>query len=117
MTPAHKLKRLAFCIWMLEEYSLTIPRPFFKTMDNFIHIDEKWFYMSRENNNYYLLPEESRPLRTVPNKNDIGKVMFLTAVAKPRYGEGGVVTFDGKIGTWAFVEETPAQKNSKNRDK
>jgi hypothetical protein len=43
--------------------------------------------------------------------------MFLTAVAKPRYGEGGVVTFDGKIGTWAFVKETPALKKSKNRDK
>jgi hypothetical protein len=51
------------------------------------------------------------------NKNSIGKVMFLTAVAKPRYGEGGVVTFDGKIGTWAFVKETPAIKKSKRRPK
>jgi len=53
----------------------------------------------------------------MPNTNSIGKVMFLTAVARPRYGDGGVVTFDGKIGIWAFVKETPATKNSRNRDK
>jgi hypothetical protein len=89
----------------------------FKDMDNFVHIDEKWFDMTRVNNSYYLLPEEPKPLRTVKNKNSIGKVMFLAAVAKPRYGEGGVVTFDGKIGTWAFVKETPAPKKSKLRPK
>jgi hypothetical protein len=43
--------------------------------------------------------------------------MFLTAVANPRYNKKGEPTFDGKIGTWAFVEETPAKKNSKHRDK
>uniref|UniRef100_A0ACD5XP25 Uncharacterized protein n=1 Tax=Avena sativa TaxID=4498 RepID=A0ACD5XP25_AVESA len=117
ITPANKLKRLEFCVSMLDEDQLTTPRPFFKKMDNIVHIDEKWFYMTKENNNYYLLPDEPRPFRTVQNKNNIGKVMFLTAVAKPRYNEVGEVTFDGKIGTWAFVQETPAQKNSKNRDK
>lgn len=95
---------------MLDDDGLTTPCPFFKKMDNVVHIDEKWFYMTRISNNYYLLPGEPRPLRTVQNKNSIGKVMFLTAVAKPRFGEGGEVTFDGKIGTWAFVEETPAKK-------
>uniref|UniRef100_A0ACD6AN72 Uncharacterized protein n=1 Tax=Avena sativa TaxID=4498 RepID=A0ACD6AN72_AVESA len=117
ITPANKLKRLEFCVSMLDEDQLTTPRPFFKKMDNIVHIDEKWFYMIKENNNYYLLPDEPRPFRTVQNKNNIGKVMFLTAVAKPRYNEVGEVTFDGKIGTWAFVQETPAQKNSKNRNK
>jgi hypothetical protein len=68
--------------------------------------------MTKQNNNYYLLPEEPRPLRTVQNKNNIGKVMFLTAVANPRYNEKGEPTFDRKIGTWAFVEETPAKKTA-----
>jgi hypothetical protein len=40
--------------------------------------------------------------RKIPCKlyttNSIGKVMFLTAVAKPRYDEQGKETFDGKIG-------------------
>jgi hypothetical protein len=44
-------------------------------------------------------------------------VMFLTAVAKPRYNEKKEVTFDEKIGIWAFVKETAAKYNSKNRVK
>ena len=84
-------------------------------MDDIVHLDEKWFYMTRENNTYYLLPGEPPPLRSMTNKNSIVKVMFLTAVAKPRHGEGGVVTFDGKIGIWAFVIETPAKRESRNR--
>jgi hypothetical protein len=84
-------------------------------MDNFVHIDEKWFVMTRTNNSYILLPEEPDPLRTVQNKNNIGKVMFLTVVAKPRSRGGGVAPFDGKIGTWTFVTETPALKKKKQR--
>ena len=30
---------------------------------------------------------------------------------------GGGVTFDGKLGIWAFVTESPAQRTSENRDK
>jgi hypothetical protein len=62
MTEANKLKRLDFCISMLDKDSLTTPHTFFKKIDNTVHIDEKWFYMTKENNNYYLLPKEPRPL-------------------------------------------------------
>jgi hypothetical protein len=113
MTEANKIQRLQHCLSMLDENSPCR----FKDMDNFVHIDEKWFDMTRVNNSYYLLPEEPKPLRTVKNKNSIGKVMFLAAFAKPMYGEGGVVTFDGKIGIWAFVKETPSPKKSKLRPK
>ena len=41
--------------------------------------------------------------------------MFLSAVAKPRYGDDGAVTFDGKIGIWAFVQMIPAARRSQNR--
>jgi hypothetical protein len=99
---------------MLEEDWTTSPTPF-KLMDNFVHIDEKWFVMIRTRNSYILLLDDPDPLRTMQNKNSIGKVMFLTTVAKPRNGGGGVAPFDGKIGTWAFVTKTPALKKSKNR--
>jgi hypothetical protein len=102
---------------MLNKNSLSSPRPAFKDMDDMVHIDEKWFTMTRERNMYYLHPQEPKPLRTVKNKNSIGKVMFLTAVAKPRYRQDGKLAFDGKIGMWAFVKETPAVKKSKNREK
>ncbi|KAK1681306.1 hypothetical protein QYE76_042154 [Lolium multiflorum] len=117
LTEGNKIQRLQFCLDMVNEESLSSPEPTFKVMDNMVHIDEKWFIMTKERNTYYLHPEEPKPLRTVKNKNSIGKVMFLTAVARPRYGEDGGVTFDGKIGTWAFVQEIPAAKKSKNRER
>jgi hypothetical protein len=49
-------------------------------------------------------------LHTLQNKNNIEKVMFLTVVAKPRCYEGGVVTFDDNIGTWAFIKEASSLK-------
>ena len=49
---------------------------------------------------YYLLPDEEEPHRTTPNKNTIGKVMFVTAMARPRYNAHGEVTFSGKLGVW-----------------
>lgn len=73
--------------------------------------------MTKKRATYYLLPEEPCPLRTVQNKNSIGKVMFLTAVARPRYDENGLITFDGKLGVWPFVKETQAARSSRNRER
>ena len=115
LKPENKISRLKFCISMLDETTLENDRPSFNDMSRIVHIDEKWFDMTKRKSTYYLLPQEEAPLRTVPNKNSIGKVMFLTAVAKPRYDENGVVTFDGKIGVWAFVKETPAARRSEYR--
>ncbi|KAE8777277.1 hypothetical protein D1007_50045 [Hordeum vulgare] len=89
LKPANKIARLKFCISMMDEHSISTPYPSFKSMNNMVHIDEKC----------------------------IGKVTFLTAVAKPRYNDEGQMTFDGKIRTWAFVGETEAQRSSHNRDR
>lgn len=121
LKPANRIERLMFCMFMLEQSSITESSPFFQEMDNFFHIDEKWFVLTQKNNTYYLVRgEEATPLCTVHNKNSIGKVMFLTVVAKPRFAiiDGKkVCTFDGKIGTWAFVTETAAVRRSENREK
>jgi hypothetical protein len=61
----------------------------------------------QKNSKYYLLPGEEEQYRTVQNKNHIGKVMFLTAMARPRYDDKGNCTFDGKIGAWAFIRKVP----------
>ena len=64
--------------------------------------------MTGAKSSYYVLPREELN-NTMDNPNSIGKVMFLTAVAKPRYNEDGEMTFDGKIGIWPFVVDTEAQ--------
>ncbi|KAL7125602.1 hypothetical protein ABFS83_14G127700 [Erythranthe nasuta] len=110
----NKKVRLQFCISMLERDS--IPHdPSFIGMYNFVHIDEKWFYMTKKMNRYYLLPDEEDPLRTCKSKNFIAKVMFLAAIARPRFDAHGNETFSGKIGVFPFVTHEPAKRTSVNR--
>jgi hypothetical protein len=80
-----------------------------------VHIDEKWFFVSRAKQRIYLTKDEIGPHRTVSHKSHIEKVMFLSAVARPRYDEHGVCVFDGKIGIWPFVKQAAAQRASANR--
>ncbi|ETN12930.1 hypothetical protein PPTG_08942 [Phytophthora nicotianae INRA-310] len=42
-------------------------------------------------------------------------VMFLVAIARPRWVSEQNTVWDGKIGTWPFVVYEPAQRKSKNR--
>jgi hypothetical protein len=63
----------------------------------------------------YLVPGETGPERSVRHKSHILKVMFLAAIARPRYNNAGECTFDGKIEIWPFVERVPARRASVNR--
>uniref|UniRef100_A0A8I6Y6P5 Transposase n=1 Tax=Hordeum vulgare subsp. vulgare TaxID=112509 RepID=A0A8I6Y6P5_HORVV len=110
----NKKDRMKFCLSMLDEATTTTARPKFKTMHNVVHIDEKWFNMTKKNKTYYLLDGEEEPTRPI-HGSCIGKVMFLTAVARPRWDSEGNVTFSGKIGIWPFVKEVPAHRKSENR--
>lgn len=101
---ANKRERLWWCLSMLDQQTLQTELKFID-MENIIHIDEKWFYITKKGKTYYLLAQEEDPHRTVHNKNYIGKVMFLVAVAKPRYDNEGNCTFDGKIGIWPFIRK------------
>ncbi|XP_074266707.1 uncharacterized protein LOC141589988 [Silene latifolia] len=78
-------------------------------------MDEKWFYLTQPSRRFYLSKGEKKPYRSVQSKKFIGKVMFMCAVARPRYGSNGEVLFDGKIGIWPFIVEVPAKRNSRNR--
>ena len=102
----NKKDRLRWCICMLDQRTLP-NEPKFIDMENIIHLDEKWYNTTKKDRTYYLLPEEEDPYRTVQNKNSIGKVMLLTAVARPRYDDAGNCTFDGNIGVWAFIRKVP----------
>ncbi|XP_026383234.1 uncharacterized protein LOC113278679 [Papaver somniferum] len=109
-----KKARLEFCLGMLE----LIPykdNMMTKPMYDVIHIDEKWFFMTKATENYYLHPEETEPYRTCQSKRFIKKVMFLAAVARSRFDEFGNEVFNGKIGIFPFVTKEAAKRTSKNR--
>ncbi|XP_028127419.1 uncharacterized protein LOC114323924 [Camellia sinensis] len=109
----NKRARLRFCLSMLEPNSLQ-GQPMFKSMYDYVHIDEKWFYISKEAERYYLLPEKEEPHHCCKSKRFITKVMFLAAVAQPRFDENKNEEFSGKIRIWPFTYKGPAKKNNKN---
>ncbi|CAN0474101.1 unnamed protein product [Discosporangium mesarthrocarpum] len=84
-------------------------------MEDWVHVDEKWFYVMKEGRGIHLHPEEDvpKPPRT-QNKRFITKVMFLAAVARPRMISDGM-WFDGKIGIWHVADTVAAMRSSKNR--
>ncbi|XP_074300833.1 uncharacterized protein LOC141632159 [Silene latifolia] len=89
----------------------------FDDMFYVVHIDEKWYYMTRLSQKYYLLRGEQEPHRTCKSKRFITKIMFMGAVARPIIPGDGEVSFDGKIGIFPFSCVVPAKRSSKNRDK
>ncbi|XP_057775233.1 uncharacterized protein LOC130994215 [Salvia miltiorrhiza] len=116
LTPQNRLCRLS---WSLKQLSSLSEDGFiqFQSMYNTIHIDEKWFYLTKTKDRYYLMPDEVEPYRTCKSKRYIEKIMFMCAVARPIIDEDGTIIFDGKLGIFPFTTTEPAQRNSKNRSK
>ena len=109
LTEENKLNRLAFCLDERGEHGL------YKEMFDRIHIDEKWFYVTDITMRCYLAKGEHPPVRKVKHKSHVEKVMFLSAVARPRYNPTTRQTFDGLIGIWPVVEWRAARRASRNR--
>ena len=105
----NKIARLQFCLSMLQPSSNS-----FQDMYDVIHVDEKWFYMTKATKRYYLADGELEPLRSCKSKRVIEKVMFLAAVARPRYDHHRKTMFNGNIGMWPFIVKEPARRASKN---
>ncbi|CAM9999950.1 unnamed protein product [Discosporangium mesarthrocarpum] len=86
-------------------------------MYDWVHVDEKWFYVMKDGRGIYLHPEEDSPKPArAQNKRLNTKVMLLTAVARPRMISSGV-WFDGKISIWPITDTVAEMRSSKNRKK
>ena len=106
--------KVARLIMALESRDPNDPSKFRDMMDR-VHVDEKWFFLSRQRERYLLLPEEKNPKRCVKSKSHITKVMFLCAVARPHFNTSANSWWDGKLGIWPIGGWEPAQRASKNR--
>ncbi|KAG3136913.1 hypothetical protein PI126_g17609 [Phytophthora idaei] len=82
-----------------------------------VHVDEKWFNEDKDDRAYLLLDGEEPPPRDRKSKRFIPKMMFLAAVARPRFDESTGTMFDGKIGMWPLTETYVAMRASVNRKK
>lgn len=114
LTVANMEARVNFVLKQLQSSTLQT-NPTYDGMFNCVHIDEKWFYMTRSSQKYYILPCESVSHRTCKSKKFITKIMFMSAIARPRYDDTGTCIFDGKIGIFPFTVTEPTKRASKNR--
>ena len=89
----------------------------YQDMHDHIHLDEKWFFLTREKQHYLLVSKEKNPKRCVKHKSHITKVMFLCAVARSRFNTSVNSWWDGKLGIWPIGDWEPEQQGSKNRPK
>ena len=86
----------------------------YQDMRDCIHLDEKWFFLTREKELYLLVSDEKNPKRCIKHKSYIRKVMFLCAVARPRFNTSVNSWWDEKLGIWPIGDWEPAQWGSKN---
>ena len=89
----------------------------YQDMHDHIHLDEKWFFLTQENEWYLLLLDKKNPKHCVKHKSPITKVMFLCAVARPCFNPSVNSWWDGKLGIWLIGDWEPAKWKSKNRPK
>ncbi|XP_042003670.1 uncharacterized protein LOC121752615 [Salvia splendens] len=97
LTEANKIARMR---WYLTHIHLTIAegKLLYHAMHNTVHIDEKWFYITKASDRYYMLPDEDESYRL-------------------QFGSDGQTIFDGKIGIFPFTQQVPAKRKSKNRSR
>ena len=69
--------------------------PPLKDFYNSVLVDKKWLFLSEKELHLYIATDETVPHQTCQNKDNMIKVMFLTAVAAPWFNEGIICTFDG----------------------
>jgi hypothetical protein len=69
LTEQHKVARLAACLDEVDQSTMQ-----FVDMYDRIHIDEKWFFLTKDAQRYYLAHDEAAPHRTVKHKKHILKV-------------------------------------------
>ncbi|XP_021751019.1 uncharacterized protein LOC110716683 [Chenopodium quinoa] len=115
LTEKHKVARLK---WVLS-YIDPIPiegDPKFRDMQQWIHLDEKGFFINPETRTFYLLPTEEDPYRAQQSRRFKIKAMFMGMIGKPLFDEQNNMVHDGKYGLFPFVKYEMAKKKSKNRD-
>ncbi|CAN0272286.1 unnamed protein product [Ascophyllum nodosum] len=120
LTESGRARRLAWALrWVRDAHTGTggtgSGQRVFDTMDNVVMVDEKWFFIKKQGQRYYLGQREELPTHRVQHKSHIKKVMFLAAVARPRRNTVANRNFDGKIGIFPFTRQVQAQRNSRHR--
>ena len=115
LTDANRFMRLEYALQQIAQGRNTRSAMVFKDQMDVVHVDEKWFFIIKEGQRYILVADEIPPPMYTRNKNSLEKVMFLSALARPRVV--GNTYWDGKIGIWPVGYVGKAKKKSKYRNR
>ncbi|XP_010678039.1 uncharacterized protein LOC104893610 [Beta vulgaris subsp. vulgaris] len=110
----HKMQRMKWVLQHILPATRTQP-PKLVDMQNVVHIDEKWFYLSPNMRRFYLLPAEDDPYSCCQSKRFKIKAMFMCATSRHIKDSEGRMIHDGKFGIYPFVEYARAKYSTKNR--
>ena len=124
LTEENKVSRFEYCIEEIYGEPDRHGDYHYKDLYDRIDVDEKWFYMTKDQEKYIVVDsdfsssteteeeevETDVPTRRTRHKNYIGKVMFLSAQARPRWDAHRNAWWDGKIGMWPIGDYKPAQR-------
>ena len=113
LTEENKMSRMELALSFIDKNNMSK----FEDLEDLIHIDEKWFYLTKDGQCFIIAADEEEPYRHVQHKSFLMKIMFLCAVARPRYDTNKNAWFDGKIGIWLIGKWEPAKRSSKKRAK
>jgi hypothetical protein len=81
-----------------------------------VHVDEKWFFLTRLTERYYLAPDEEQQHRTIGYKSHIPKCMHLAVNGRPIWEcSEHNQWFSGKLSLWpVLAHQVAAQRNSRH---
>ena len=113
LTEENKMSRMELALSFIEKNNTSK----FENMEDLIHIDEKWFYLTKDGQRFIIAADKEEPYRHVQHKSFLTKIMFLCAVARPRYDTNKNAWFDGKIGIWPIGKWELAKRSLKKRAK
>ena len=117
LTEWNRLVRLQYALEQIrmQQRSTRHGQLTFKDCFDVVHVDEKWFFIIKEGQKFILVFDEEPPNLYTRNKNNIEKVMFLCALARPRMV--GNTYWDGKIGIWPIGHVGKAKRKSKHHNR
>ena len=102
----NKVSCLLYCLEEVFPVTNNEGNYFYKNLFDHIDIEEKWFYMTKTKENYFLAcgdhndSDEEVPIRRTRNRTYVGKELFLCAQARPRWDPHRNANWEGKLGIW-----------------
>ena len=110
----NKVARLVMALDSQDPQDPMYPMKFLDMMDCF-HVDEKWFFLSRQKERYLLQPEEKNPKQCMKSRSHITKVMLLCAIVHPCFNRSANSWWDRKLRIWPIGDWEPAKRAYKNQ--